>query len=119
MGSVLGDVTDDNIDTHHVLRRVDDWEARVKRLYATVSEGCPRAEPPERVLRCVRTRNCCAGSKWMHGKSRRFCFPTARERVPCSNRAGSGRCIPLTNRVSGGIRELDRFPRRCATANRI
>ena len=46
MGNVLDDVTDDNIDAHHILRRVDDWEARVKRLYATVSEGCPRAGPP-------------------------------------------------------------------------
>ena len=33
MGNVLDDVTDDNIDVRHV--RVDDWEARVKRLYAT------------------------------------------------------------------------------------
>ena len=35
MGNVLDDVTDDDIDAHHVLRRVDDWEARVKRLHAT------------------------------------------------------------------------------------
>ena len=35
MGNVLDDVTDDNIDVRHVLCRVDDWEARVKRLYAT------------------------------------------------------------------------------------
>ena len=41
MGNVLDDVTDDNIDANHVLRRVEDWEARVKRLYATVSEWLP------------------------------------------------------------------------------
>ena len=35
MGNVLDGVTDDNIDAHHVLRHVDDWEARVKRLHAT------------------------------------------------------------------------------------
>ena len=38
MGDVLDDVTDDNTDGHHVLRCADDWEARVKRLHATVSE---------------------------------------------------------------------------------
>ena len=26
MGNVLDDVTDDNIDAHHVLRRIADWE---------------------------------------------------------------------------------------------
>ena len=58
MGNVLDDVTDDNIDTRHVLRRVDDWEARVKRLYATVSEWLPEGTgPPERAPRCVCTRN--------------------------------------------------------------
>ena len=57
MGDVLDDVTDDNIDAHHILRRLDDGEARVKRLYATVSDGCPRAGPPERVPRCACTRN--------------------------------------------------------------
>ena len=41
MGNVLDDVTDDNIDARHVLCRVDDWEARVNRLYATVSEWLP------------------------------------------------------------------------------
>lgn len=41
MGDVLGDVTDDNIDAHHVLRRVDDWKARVKRLHANASEWLP------------------------------------------------------------------------------
>ena len=41
MGNVLDDVTDDTIDAQHVLRRVDDWEARVMRLYATVSEWLP------------------------------------------------------------------------------
>lgn len=41
MGNVLDDVTDETIDARHVLRRVDDWEARVKRLYATVSEWLP------------------------------------------------------------------------------
>ena len=51
MGDVLDDVTDDNIDAHHVLRRADDWEARVKRLHATVSEWLPegriaRADAP-------------------------------------------------------------------------
>ena len=51
MGDVLDDVTDDNIDAHHVLRRVDDWKARVKRLYATASEWLPedwtaRADAP-------------------------------------------------------------------------
>ena len=35
MGNVLDDVTDDNIDAHHVLRHVGDREARVKRLHAT------------------------------------------------------------------------------------
>ena len=36
MGNVLDDVTDDNIDAHHVLRRVDDWEARVKLVFDSV-----------------------------------------------------------------------------------
>jgi len=51
MGNVLDDVTGDNIDASHVLRCVDDWEARVKRLHATVSEWLPegwtaRTGPP-------------------------------------------------------------------------
>lgn len=41
MGTVLDDVTDDSIDARHVLRRVDDWEARVRDLYATVREWLP------------------------------------------------------------------------------
>lgn len=41
MGDVLDDVTDDNIDAHHVLRRVNDWKARVKRLHATASGWLP------------------------------------------------------------------------------
>ncbi len=41
MGNVLDDITDETIDSHHVQRRVDDWEARVKRLYAIVSEWLP------------------------------------------------------------------------------
>ena len=41
MSNVLDDVTDDTIDARHVCRRVDDWEARVKHLYATVSEWLP------------------------------------------------------------------------------
>lgn len=41
MGTVLDDVTDDKIDARHVLRRVDDWEARVEALYATVREWLP------------------------------------------------------------------------------
>ena len=41
MGSVLDDVTDDSIDAGHVLRRVDDWEARVNDLYATVRRWLP------------------------------------------------------------------------------
>ena len=30
MGNVLDDVTDDNTDAHHVLRRVDDREAAAR-----------------------------------------------------------------------------------------
>ena len=41
MGTVLDDVTDDTIDARHVLRRVDDWEARVEDLYAAVKEWLP------------------------------------------------------------------------------
>ena len=41
MGDVLDDVTDDSIDARHVLRRVDDWEARVRDLYAIVREWLP------------------------------------------------------------------------------
>ena len=42
MGNVLDEVTDETIDAHHVVRRVDDWEARVTRLYATVTEWLPQ-----------------------------------------------------------------------------
>ena len=37
----MGKVLDNNTDARHVLRRIDDWEARVKRLYATVCERLP------------------------------------------------------------------------------
>ena len=57
MGNVLDDVTNDNIDAHHVLRHVDDWEARVKRLYATVSEWLPGGWTARAGPRCVCTRN--------------------------------------------------------------
>ena len=41
MSNVLDDITDETIDARYVQRRVDDWEARVKRLYATVSNWLP------------------------------------------------------------------------------
>ena len=41
MGNVLDEVTDESVDAQHVRRRVDDWEARVNRLYATVSAWLP------------------------------------------------------------------------------
>ncbi len=41
MNTVLDEVTSDAIDTRHVERRVDDWEARLNRLYGTISEWLP------------------------------------------------------------------------------
>ena len=41
MADVLDEITDDSIDARHVLRRVDDWEARVQDLYATVRAWLP------------------------------------------------------------------------------
>ncbi len=41
MGDVLDEVTDDTIDASHVLRRVEDWEARVNGLYAAVRAWLP------------------------------------------------------------------------------
>ena len=56
MGDVLDDVTDDNIDAHHVLRGVNDWKARVKRLHATASGWLPEDwTAPERTP-CIERR---------------------------------------------------------------
>ena len=41
MGDVLDEVTDESVDAQHVLRRVDDWESRVKRLYSVVGAWLP------------------------------------------------------------------------------
>lgn len=41
MGDVLDEITDDTIDASHVLRRVEDWEARVNGLYAAIRAWLP------------------------------------------------------------------------------
>ena len=41
MGDVLDEVTDETIDAGHVLRRVEDWEARVDGLYAAIRAWLP------------------------------------------------------------------------------
>lgn len=41
MGTVLDDVTSDTVDAAHIRRRVDDWEERVKGLFAAIGEWLP------------------------------------------------------------------------------
>ena len=41
MKTVLEEVTSDAIDTEHVRRRVEDWEARLNGLYAMIGEWLP------------------------------------------------------------------------------
>ena len=41
MQTVLDEVTSKTIDATHVRRRVDDWEARLNDLYATIGEWLP------------------------------------------------------------------------------
>ena len=41
MNTVLDEVTSDAIDAEHVRRRVDDWEARLNGLYATIGDWLP------------------------------------------------------------------------------
>ena len=41
MNTVLDEVTSDAIDAKHVERRVEDWEARLKGLYATIGAWLP------------------------------------------------------------------------------
>ncbi len=50
MGTVLEDVTSETIDAQHIRRRVDDWEKRLKGLFAEIGswlpdgwEACPGA----------------------------------------------------------------------------
>ena len=41
MKTVLEEVTSDAVDTEHVRRRVEDWEARLNGLYAMIGEWLP------------------------------------------------------------------------------
>ena len=41
MSTVLDEVTDDSLDAAHILRRVDDWEERLKSLYAQIGDWLP------------------------------------------------------------------------------
>ena len=41
MSTVLDEVTGDAIDAQHVRRRVDDWEERLNRLFATIGGWLP------------------------------------------------------------------------------
>ena len=41
-GTVLDEVTSEFIDAQHIQRRVDDWEARVNGLYASIREWLPK-----------------------------------------------------------------------------
>ena len=53
MKTVLEEVTSDTIDAEHVERRVDDWEKRLKGLYAAIGEWLPddwEARPGSSVL---------------------------------------------------------------------
>jgi hypothetical protein len=46
--NVLEEVTDDNIDRAHVIRRVDDWASRIDRLYAQVEQWLPEGWTADR-----------------------------------------------------------------------
>ena len=39
--SALDDATSESVDAQHIQRRVDDWEERVKNLYAMISDRLP------------------------------------------------------------------------------
>ena len=41
MGTVLDEVTSDAVDAAHIRRRVDDWEERLKQLYAMIGDWLP------------------------------------------------------------------------------
>ncbi len=41
MGTVLEDVTSETIDARHIRRRVDDWEKRLKGLFAEIGGWLP------------------------------------------------------------------------------
>lgn len=41
MSTVLDEVTDNSLDAVHILRRVDDWEERLRSLYAQIGDWLP------------------------------------------------------------------------------
>ncbi len=41
MNTVLDEVTSDAMDARHIRRRVDDWEARLNRLFAAIGDWLP------------------------------------------------------------------------------
>ena len=42
MSTVLDDVTDEQIDAHHIRRRVEDWVDRLRTLYAMIGGWLPK-----------------------------------------------------------------------------
>ena len=42
MRTVLDEVTDDSLDAAHIRRRVDDWEERLRNLYAQIGDWLPQ-----------------------------------------------------------------------------
>lgn len=41
MSTVLDDVTNEQVDAHHIRRRVEDWDNRLRTLYARIGDWLP------------------------------------------------------------------------------